>query len=400
MRNDGDRHCSAIPAPGFSARAGTSSVSRKTGVLFNFQFSIFSSRTAALLLATLLLLTACFESPVEETMEITFDRDGTVIVRVDVVIAEDAVRPEMAQRLDAVRGELLDGRDVWARRFEAVRPKDESFTWEKSQGKLLRGTRVARINPQDLGRLFFDTALQVSYVEDRGFAELSIFAGASQRASRDQTRQFNEAADAWSHAVADYYRAVSELYRFAATYPDRAETLFAMVFESELASEGGGELQASATEEEHVLADRVVAGIDEIVSAQNEGGELSADELARLVNDPFPAEMLVKVDGEIDEIEGFVRDPEVEGVRVVRKGLLEALDAMRERWASPDPFHVMLDRWQLRDEAPPFDLGAFTAMPRTSSPPDGWKEVRAALDKALKPASTYRVRWMAERPER
>ena len=89
--------------------------------------------------------------------------------------------------------------------------------------------------------------------------------------------------------------------------------------------------------------------------------------------------MLVKVDGEIDEIEGFVRDPEVEGVRVVRKGLLEALDAMRERWASPDPFHVMLDRWQLRDEAPPFDLGAFTAMPRTSSPQDGWKEVRDAL---------------------
>ncbi|MGK2857778.1 MAG: hypothetical protein ACSLFQ_11290 [Thermoanaerobaculia bacterium] len=345
----------------------------------------------------MLLSAGCFETPVEERMEIVFDGDGTAIVRVDVALAEDAARPEMAQRLDAIRAEILDERDPWARRFESVHPKGESFTWEKSQGKLLHATRIARINQHDLGRLFFDTALQVSYTEIRGHAELSIFAGESQRASREQVRLWNETADGWSRAVARYYQAVGLLYRYAAAYPERAEALFAVVFESELAKEEFGELQASLNDEERVITDRVVAAIDDIVSAQTAGGELSADELARLVNDPFPADLLVKVDGEIDEIEGFARDPEGGGVRVVRKGLLEALDAMRSRWASPDPFHAMLDRWRLGDDAPPFDFDGFLAMPRNATPPEGWREVRAALDESLRPASTYRVRWQVKR---
>ena len=287
--------------------------------------------------------------------------------------------------------------EAWARRFEGVRPKAESFTWEKSQGKLVSATRIARINQQDLGRIFFDTALQVHYAEDLGYAELSIFAGASQRASREQARLWNDAADSWSRAVSRYYQAVNVLYRYMVAYPDRAEALFAVVFESELAKEDFGELQASLNDEERLITDRVVAAIDEIVSAQNEGGELSADELARLVNDPFQADLLVRVDGEIEEVEGFERDPEGAGVRVVRKGLLEALDSMRGRWASPDPFHAMLDRWRLGDGAPPFDFDGFLAAPRSANPPDGWREVRTALDASLRPEATYRVRWQVKK---
>ena len=376
-------------------------------------------RPALIALLALPLLGGCFEEAVQESMELAFQRDGTVQVRVDVVVAHEGATPAMEARLEQLRGELLDGRDPWARRFERLRPKDESFAWDKEQGKLRRATRVARVNPDDLEKLFLDTALQLRYHEDRGFAELAIFAGESQRATRDQVRQYGEAADEWSRAVARYYRALDELYRYAASYPDRAEGLFAVVFDElgdgdgkdgEPAGDGAGmtdeerppqegDVVIVVTEEERELAMRVVRGLESILDAQGwaEGRDLSADELARLVNDPFPAELLVRPDGEIEEVEGFERDAEAGGVRVSRKGLLEALGAMRGRWASPDPFHELLDRAAEGDDALPIDYAAFAARPRSSAPPADWREVRAALDEALRPTGTYRVRWRMKR---
>lgn len=386
-----------------------------TAVIARFPILDSRLRPALLVLLALPFLAGCFEEAVRQSMEVVFERDGTAVVRVDVVVAHEGATPEMERRLEQLRGELLDGRDEWARRFERIRPKGESFGWDKEQGQLRRTTRVARVNAGELEKLFFDTAVQLRYHEDRGYAELEIFAGASQRATRDQARQYNEAADEWSHAVARYYRALDELYGYAGSYPDRAEGLFAIVFdqfgdedESATEAEGGpegapvderepkeGDVVLEVTEEERTLAMRVVKALDDIVDAQgwSEGRDLSADELARLVNDPFPAELLIKPNGDVEDVEGFERDADAEGVRVPRKGLLEALGAMRGRWASPDPFHEMLDRLDASVTAQPFNLAEFLERPRTSSPPRDWREVRAALDKELKPVGTYRVRW-------
>lgn len=390
--------------------------SKRISRFLNSRFSV-----SALILSSLLLLSGCFDTLVKETMEIAFERDGTVVLRVDTVVADEGDTPEMNERLDEIRAELLDGRDAWARRFDRVNPKGESFSWAKEQGKLRQTTRIARINPDELGSIFFDTSLQFRYHEERGYAELEIYAGDSQLATREQIREYDEAADRWSHAVTGYYRALDELYRYANSYPDRAEGMFAIVFEGdEAASEGGKdgpELPAAGdgggreepggatgstppvTEEERAMAERVVLALDEIIEAQGrrEGRELSADALARLVNDPFPGDLRIRPDGHIEEFEGFVRDAESGGVRVERRGLLEALASMRGRWASPDPFHEALDRETAGDAAPPFDLATFLAQPRASSPPKDWREVRAALDKALRPASTYRLRWQVSR---
>ena len=392
---------------------------RRARSFFNFQFSIFHSR-ASLLLPACALLAACFETPVTEKMEVVFERDGTALVRVDVEVANEGATPEMNDRLEQIRAEMLDGRDAWSRRFERVRPKDESYSWDKVQGKLWRTTHTARIHPDELGNLFFDTSVQFRYHEDRGFAELAIFAGTSQRATRQQARQFDDAADDWSHAVARYYRSLDELYHYTASYPDRAEGMFAIVFAEELGDgkenvdaegSGGGEggeaaetpddagVTVEVTEEERALAERVVKALDDVVDAQGwaRGRDLSADGLARLVNDPFPSDLVLRAEGDIEEYEGFILDPDRRGVHVERKGLMEALDAMRGKWAPPDPFHEMLDRVKAGDAAPPFSLAEFLAKPRVSSPPSDWREVRTALDKALKPVGTYRVKWLMRR---
>jgi CHASE3 domain sensor protein len=103
-------------------------VSRAFGQFFKFQISIFNSRVTLVSLVVL-LLSGCFEEAVQESMEVTFERDGTVQVRVDVVVAHEGATPAMEQRLQQLRGELLDGRDAWARRFERVKPKGDSFGW-------------------------------------------------------------------------------------------------------------------------------------------------------------------------------------------------------------------------------------------------------------------------------
>jgi hypothetical protein len=396
-------------------------VSRAFGQFFKFQISIFNSRVTLVSLVVL-LLSGCFEEAVQESMEVTFERDGTVQVRVDVVVAHEGATPAMEQRLQQLRGELLDGRDAWARRFERVKPKGDSFGWAREQGQLRSVTRIARMNPDDLEKLFFDTAIQLRYHEDRGYAELAIFAGASQRATRDQARQYDEAADEWSKAVSRYYRSLDELYGYTASYPERAEGMFAIVFEEiedddeprESAGDDAvapppdrGDAQPSegeevvvVTEEEHAMAMRVVEALEAVLDAQGWAGgrDLSADELARLVNDPFPADLLIRTGGEIEDVEGFVRDSEAGGVRVPRTGLLEALRSMRGKWASPDPFHELLDHLEQGDATRPIDLAAFLAKPRSASPPRDWREVRKALEKELKPVGTYRVRWV-RRPQ-
>jgi hypothetical protein len=114
------------------------------------------------------------------------------------------------------------------------------------------------------------------------------------------------------------------------------------------------------------------------------------------VNDPFPADLLIRTGGELEEVEGFVRDGETGAMRVERRGLAEALAAMRGRWASPDPFLEAIDESREGEDAP-FDLEAFLAKPRSSSPPADWREVRRSLDEALTPPGTYRVRWRVRR---
>jgi hypothetical protein len=395
-------------------------VSRRRDRFFIFHFSILNLRASLLALFCSLLLTGCFQEAVKETMEIVFQRDGTATLRVDVEVANEGATPEMTQRLEELRGEMLDGRDAWSHRFERLHPKDESYSWDKVDGKLWRTTHIARVNPDDLGNIFYDSAVQIRYHEERGFAELSIFTGASQRATRDQIRQYNDAADEWSHAVTRYYVALDELYRYTESYPDRAEGMFTVVFAAlddgerpkgdpaaaaaEGATEDRGEGESDAgngiTEEERDLAMKVVKGLEEVVETGGWAGgrDLSADELARLVNDPFPAALAIRFEGEIEEVEGFVPDGDEHGVKVEQKGLIEALAAMRGRWASPDPFHELIDRAAAGENAPPISVAAFLAKPRSSSPPHDWREVRVALDKELKPLGTYRVKWEFRRP--
>jgi hypothetical protein len=100
-----------------------------------------------LVLATsLLFLTACFDQPVRESVRIRFLPDGLAMVTSAVELdpqADSEQNPALERRLSDLRRDLLDGLDPWAKRFEAVEPAAERFTWEKHLGVLSGARRSA-----------------------------------------------------------------------------------------------------------------------------------------------------------------------------------------------------------------------------------------------------------------
>jgi hypothetical protein len=116
----------------------------------------------------------------------------------------------------------------------------------------------------------------------------------------------------------------------------------------------------------------------------------SEEELSRLVFDPFPAAFSVRVPGPVLEVEGFA--PARAGVLTVPGlSLWEALQSLQDRWISPSPAADYFEQAQM--SKPSFDLEGFLARRRAFSPPPSPREVLEALEKSLKAAPVYRVRW-------
>ncbi len=186
-------------------------------------------------------------------------------------------------------------------------------------------------------------------------------------------------------------------YAYLDVHPERGELVFSRVFDGIIdeADMPNGDL----TDEESELVKRLKGTMDRVsgIMAADEGKAYSVDEASRLVNDPFPAPVLVKLDGEILELEGFVRDPEAGGVRTKTIGLWDSLSGLRGRWLTPDPLMTNFEYARAREDKKPFSLGAFVALPRRATAPKDWREVRSAIDEGLKQTAVYRVRWVKRR---
>ncbi|MFN7961154.1 MAG: hypothetical protein U0002_07765 [Thermoanaerobaculia bacterium] len=345
----------------------------------------------------LLLLVSCFEAPVEESLDLEVLKNGFVHVVSEVAITrlEKESNARLERRLAALRREVGEGQDAWARRFAELEPVAERFTWEKRLGTLFLARRSAVVEPDKLARLFGDTPLRVTYTvdEERRRAELSITPGPSSRASRGERRQVEAALGEWSQAIARYLRAGRALFAYTEEHPERARACFGALLTDVLPDAEKAALPPLGDDEKprvEGLGKAMEEAFQVLLVA--EGQDHSLDELSRLVYDPFPAPLRLRLPAPASEVEGFEKAPDG-GLEVPVLGFWAALSRLEGRWLAPDPLLVYVKQRRAGTE---LDLPGFLAQERRAASETelpGEREVREAIEETLSPALTYHAVW-------
>jgi hypothetical protein len=352
----------------------------------------------------LLLLAACFDPPVRESVRLRFLPDGVVQVTSAVELSpfEDGGQsnPAVERRLTDLRRDLLEGLDPWARRFAAAEPVAERFSWEKRLGVLVGARRSVLLDePRALGQVFADTALSVTYeIRGDGLAELTLVPGAPSQATRRQRKDMERALDEWTGKVAEYLAATADLYQWLDDNPDRAracfEELFGDVIDEESLADQEEPQELSAEERKRV--ERVEEAMEGVLAVLliPKGQDRSLDELSHLVYDPFPAPLTVQLPSDPLEVEGFeLSAKDDRSWTVDTPGLWSALRSLEERWVAPDPVLVYVEH--KGSNAKGLDLSALMDAPRrVALPLPNSLEVKREIEARLKPAaSVYRAVW-------
>lgn len=340
------------------------------------------------LLAILLLaLTSC--TPITDKLVIDFDTHDRDSVRVIASTDVDPSKPANAaveQRLRAARDAIVAGRDEWSDRFSRVAPDPEQQTIERRGGILSHYEHSGTIGIDALQRFVSDLPITVQVTRGEGWSELTLYAGASTRATRQQREHFNRQLEQWSGAVAHYFGAIHHLYAFLDANPQRAGNAFRQIYADD-------ETIVAASEEERALIISVRKSIDALVEQQDldEKAAYTLAEEADLVLNPFPAEITIHTSGEITAVEGFTkRDPQ--HVTIPTPDLLQAVAGLEGQWISPDPFAAALraDREEKKD----VDIDAMVKAERKSTAFVAPSEIAKALVERMKSPSRYRVRWV------
>jgi hypothetical protein len=357
-----------------------------------------TSRRPWTLVAALALVAGCFPvDPVRERLQITFDESGFVSVELHVNLAAGEKKGAVGERLDAVRQSYLRQTDPWTARFERAGAKHERECAERESGRLVAVERAMLIPPDRLSEVFYDTGIQVFYGELDGVAELALYAGASQRATREQLRDYRALVEGWGSDFARYLREMSSVYAYMDANPQRAAPLFADLLGE---SKEDGE-EDELTDEEREILGSAHAAMDAVITLfeTSESRAYSLNELASLVNDPFPADVSVRPGGKLLESSGFEVDGEAGMLRVPRVSLWSAVDALRGHWLSPDPLAAVVEN--ARDDSVPLPSSETMAgLPRFAAPPRDGAAVWNEVSKRLETTRTFRASWTVARPRR
>lgn len=343
-------------------------------------------RTALPLLVLPLLLLACFEDPVVETLHLEIQTDGAVQLTAITRISKEYLDspgddPRFARRLRQEQRSLAEGWDAWPLRFERAAPAEERVTFSREEGELVEVERWARLtDPEGLER-FFSDLLTVTYRP----GELAFYAATPARATGGERQQVERALGPWSVAVADYLRAVADLYAWLDDHPQRARPCFQELFEDVLP-----ETSSDLSAEEERLVEPVRQGMNDVVEVLlvQEGDVHTLNELVRKVYDPFPGRVTVDLPGEALEVEGFAESGE--GWEIPPLDLWAAYARLAQRWSTPDPAVAWVEANRALSR---LDLDAWLAAERRASPPPSAPAVRRALDEELTPQPVYRLTW-------
>lgn len=342
-------------------------------------------------LSICLLLLACFDfTPlVQEALLLSFLPDGGLRARLTIELRHPEGKrasSNLGRRVRQTEQELLAGWDPWSKRFGEAGAALEVFHWEKEAGRLVYLERNLILDdPRDLTDLLADTPIHASYSVEDGVAELNLYPGAPDRASRRERRQVERTVESWSEHLADYLQALEKLYRHLDLAPDRTLPCFGHLFESD---DAYGEL----TEEEELLLEAIGDATAELLEVLDVDAEraYSLDELSRKVFDPFPARFIIELPSRSLEAGGFLPS----GEQWLVPGL-SLWSALKQLVPAADP----LTAWVAHERAAtdkPFDVDAFAARDRSLSSVTE-PELRNALALALAPADVYRVTWRVAR---
>jgi len=351
---------------------------------------------ARLLPLGLLLAVACFEPPVTETIEIRFLAPEGIGLTVSVSIADSAGKDgnrALEERMDETRRSLLEGRDDWSRRIARLEPALERGSWEKHEGLLARWVRSAAFeDPRGLSDFFADTAIHPRVSEGEGWQELALGTSRPQRATREQQRVVDERLERWCETLAAYYLASAELHAHLAKNPDRARACYGHILESSLSEEEKAALPEPSEAESAILQplEEAMGTALEVLDVAAEEA-YSLDELSRIVFDPFPGTVVVRLPGPVLEAEGFAMGADGRLV-APPTSLWTALRSLDGRFVAPDPMLAMVAHSRDRERGP-FDLDRLLARPRHAAAPPSAIDVGRAIRDALAPAPVYRVRW-------
>jgi hypothetical protein len=341
------------------------------------------------LLSFALVLAACgIRAPLRYQVRIDFDRDPsrarvTSVTEMEKTFGDDAVR----RRLQPVRDAILNERDEWSVRFQQVNPESERFIIDREYGEIVRSTRTGMIERDQLARFFGDLPMTVTVSKGDGWTEMAIYPGSSSRATRQQREAVEGVLHLWSHDVANYFNRMSNLYRWIDAHPQMAEHAFRLLFEDEN--------NAHATDEEE---DALITGARNAMTAvterlqRKEGETVPVDELFDLVYNPFPAEITVHTPRAIVGVEHFEHARGEDTVVIPHAGLIDAARSLEGRWVSPDPLALILRSEETKLELP--TAAELASMKRKWSAPLSASDLETALIDAVKPAQTYRVRWV------
>jgi hypothetical protein len=340
-------------------------------------------------LLAFLLLFSC-EPAVRRILNLTFNDTAelvTITATTTLGTAEPG-SPEYAQIRDE-REALLAGRDAWSIRFTNVDAESDRVVMDRKRGQLQSVQHTATINSDNLQKFFFDTDISVTLIRAEGWAELTIYPGTSKRATRQQRDRVEKMLASYSEAAARYFAAIRSMYLYLEEKPYRAHELFTDVFSDEK------DPKPILSERERSLTQAIKETIGNLASPEKIGAP-NLDRDFDLVFNPFPAELSVKVPGEILINESFTKMDDMLAVKT--PNALEAVAALQGRWVTPDPLAVALNSEEKR--APAEAAAAIDMLPRRADAVVSASEIAQAMMEKMRPAPRYRVRWLtkASRP--
>jgi hypothetical protein len=348
--------------------------------------------TACCIAVLCLPLVGCYEEPVSEHVHLWLTGSGLTVV----TVTQDVAEPDWAQdnttlsdRLESSREEINSGLDRWSQRFNLIDKAAERLSIERVHDGLRQSIHTAvTLSFDDVMPMLEADGLTGGVVSAGGEAELSLYPTGGSRATSLQRQNAERLLSGWSSQVADYFKALIELYRYLETRPDRSLPCLAHIFDDH---EGHGET-GPLTDPEGELVSAVKSSMEEVADALIVPPDqaYSLNSLTRLVYDPFPARLTVVVRGEVRESEGFVETGDL-----FERQPVDAWNALRSlagRWASPDLVTLAVAPVP-EEELPEIDIEQLASQPRRYGSPPAAFEVESSLMIGLAPEELLRIRW-------
>lgn len=354
---------------------------------------------AVFLGAGALLLAACWDAPVRETVEVELLADGSARAELRVELDrpgeyEKEGQEPMRRRLERKARDLDSGADPWLAHFDVEGCPRQGGGWQRDEGDLVEFRRFMQCEtPEQAFRVLDPAPVAIDVTTDDEVAELVLLPLGGGAAGRRDRERAEAEIDRWAGEVETYLAAAYAVAARAAARPDLAIDLWAESLD--LTEKRSREL----ADGDRRLARELRDAVDRVLGVlrPRPGAAETADELVRSVFDPLPARLVVRLPSAALAVEGF---EERSGARyaVPERSLYATYRELAGLWLAPDLIveHVELGRAGRHDQlsAAPFAAGD----PRRAEAPPAATEIAAALRAELERREPLRLTWRA--PER